>query len=531
MFAVQVAVALGVAVLAGSLIANRLHISAPVVLMAAGLLMTTLPSLRHVELPPEVVLLIFLPVILFWEAFTASAREIRRQLRSIILSGTLLVVATALVVAVVGHALGLSWQAAILIGAAVAPTDATAVAALDRMMPRRERTLLQAESLINDGTALVLFALALEFASKDSTFDALHAGELLAVSFIGALVVGAVVGWIDAQVRRYLTTSVNQNALALLTPFVAFLIAEEIHASGVLAVVVSGLWVAQVAPRMVSAHARQQGTGFWTLTTFLLNGGLFVLIGLEIPIAIKGLTGGQLQSAILAAVGVYVAVLVVRFAFINVIAVLGRVVDRRLDRHIIHSTIRGRVVTTMAGVRGAVSLAVALSVPATIDGGSARDKAVFVTATVVVLSLVIQGLMLPRVVRWARLPTETATQDELELAIQTAAESAVYALDDLAEEVGADPDVVDEIRDEYVHWRDQQMGDLDADVERRRAQYRDLRLAVVAHERETVNRLRDDHVIDDEVHRRVQARLDIEELRLQGTVDRPGDASRGRRRR
>lgn len=280
MFAVQVAVALGIAVLVGSVIANRLHISAPVVLVAAGLLMTTLPTLRHVELPPEVVLLIFLPVILFWEAFTVSAREFRRQLRSILLSGTLLVVATAVVVAVVGHALGLSWQAAILIGAAVAPTDATAVAALDRMMPRRERTLLQAESLINDGTALVLFALALEFASDDTVFSALHAGELLAVSFVGALVVGAVVGLIDAQVRRHLTSAVHQNALALLTPFVAFLIAEEIHASGVLAVVVSGLWVAQVAPRMVSAHARQQGTGFWTVTTFLLNGGLFVLIGL-----------------------------------------------------------------------------------------------------------------------------------------------------------------------------------------------------------------------------------------------------------
>ena len=428
MFAVQVAAALGVAVLVGSVLAARLRLSAPVVLVVIGLLLTIVPSLRRVELPPEVVLLIFLPILLFWESFSASAREIRRQLGRIVLSGTLLVVVTAAVVAVVGHALGLSWATAWLIGAAVAPTDATAVAALGRLMPRRETTMLQAESLINDGTALVVFGLALEFATEDIAFSSAHAGRLLAVSLTGALVVGAAIGWIDGHVRRFLSNPRHHNVLAVLTPFAAFLVAEEIHASGVLAVVVSGLWVSQTAPRTVSAQARQQGTGFWTLTTFLLNGGLFVLIGMEIPIAVDGLAGGDLRSAVAAAVGVYVAVLVTRFAFISAMSLLGRLFDRNQERREMRSTLRGRVVVTVAGLRGAVSLAVALSVPATIAGGAARDTAVFVTACVVVGSLTIQGLLLPHVVRWAELPEESTTQDELDFAIVTALDAAIFAL-------------------------------------------------------------------------------------------------------
>jgi CPA1 family monovalent cation:H+ antiporter len=526
MFGLELLVALGLAVLLGTLLAHRFGIAVPVVLLAAGLLLSLFPAFRGVGLPPEVVLLLFLPALLFWESLTTSLREIRRFLRGIILTGTLLVVVTAAAVAAVGHALGLSWGTAWLIGAAVAPTDATAVSALGRALPRRHMTTLRAESLINDGTALVLYGLALGFVTGEADIGPGHVLGLFVRSFAGGVAVGLAAGWLIFQARRRIRDPLLGNVATVLTPFVTYLLAEEIHASGVLAVVTCGLFMARVTPLAISAQTRQQATSFWSLTTFLLNGGLFVLVGMQLPAAVRGLSSGELGTAVLVTAAVYVTILLSRLGFLTVTIYAIRALDRRPQQRLLRTTARGRVVSMTAGFRGAVSLAVALAVPTTLPGGTdfpARDMIVFVTAGVVVASLVLQGLALPRVIRWARLPEDTSVGDELRVAGRTATQEALQQLPRLADTLGIDPDVLDEVRAQYEqHLAESFAEDEDGDranSARRRDQHLGLRLAVIASKRKTVVRLRDEHVIDDTVLRRIQSQLDLEEVRLSGQPD------------
>src|SRR3954447_127305 len=222
MIGLQMAVALGLAVLVGSLLSRRRGITPPVALVAIGLLLNLVPSLRDVGLPSDAVLVLFLPLLLFWESLTTSSREIRRNLRGVVLSGTVFVVATAAAVAVVAHLLGQSWATSWFIGAAVAPTDATAVSSIGPLLPRRALTVLRAESLINDGTALEIFALAVEYAGHTPITPA-HVAWLLVRSYVGGLLAGLAVGWLAYVVRRRLGDPMLSTVALVLTPFVAYL--------------------------------------------------------------------------------------------------------------------------------------------------------------------------------------------------------------------------------------------------------------------------------------------------------------------
>lgn len=521
MFGLQLIVAIGVAILIGSLVSRRWGVTAPVALVASGVALTAVPALRAVGLSPEVVLLLFLPALLFWESLTTSSREIRRNLRGIIISGTVFVAATAATVAVVAHALGLDWATSWLIGAAVAPTDATAVSSIGSLLPRSSVTIVRAESLINDGTALVIYALVLEAAGGEGAITAGHVSWLLVRSFLGGVLVGLAAGWTATAIRRRLSDPMLTTIALILTPFAAYLLAEEIHASGVLAVVTCGLFLAQVAPRLISAQARHLAGPFWTVSTFLLNGALFVLIGMQLPDAIGGLSGASIGRGLLVMTAVYVAVLAARFIVLNATIFIIRLLDRRPAQRLRRTTLRGRIVSTAAGFRGAVSLAVALAVPVDIVGRDNRDMVVFVTAGVVVLSLLIQGAALPRLVRWAQITSDPTMADEIDLASRTANESALTSLDQIAASLDIDDAVVAEVRaelaDHHARWQPGTDGDSDESLHER--QYRDLKLAVLAHKRLTAVTLRDRQMIDDTVLRQIQARLDLEELRFRGPTD------------
>jgi len=275
----ELVAALGLAVLICGVLARRFGMAPPVLLLACGALLGFIPVLRRVHLPPEVVLLLFLPALLYWESLTTSLREIRSNLRAIVLLSTVLVIFTAWAVAAVAHALGLGWGPAWVLGAAVAPTDATAVGVLGRMLPRRTLTVLRAESLVNDGTALVIYALAVGITRGGEHLRLPHAMWLFLLAYGGGAVAGVVTAWLSIQARRRLDDPLLGNLVTILTPFTAFLLAQAIHASGVLAVVVSGLIMSQAGPRVVRAATRQQAEAFWSLSTFLLNGALFVLVG------------------------------------------------------------------------------------------------------------------------------------------------------------------------------------------------------------------------------------------------------------
>ncbi|MFC4469571.1 Na+/H+ antiporter [Streptomyces xiangluensis] len=522
MLGLELVVLLGVALLLGQGIAQRFRVAPPVVLLIVGALLGLVPAARQTQLPPEVVLLLFLPVLLYWESLTTSIREIRSNLRGIVLLSTVLVIFTAGAVAVAGHALGLPWGPAWALGAAVAPTDATAVGVLARSLPRRQVTVLRAESLVNDGTALVIFGLAVGITVGEEHLTVPHVGALFLLAYGGGAAVGVLVAWINMNLRRRLDDPLLGNLVMILAPFTAFLLAELIHASGVLAVVVSGLIMAQVAPSLIRAEHRRQALAFWPLLTFIINGALFVLVGVELQYALRHLDRSDLQDALIAIGVVSVVLVMVRFAFLFSSAYLV-VLDRRPEQRLRRISHRARTVSGFAGFRGAVSLAVALSVPETLDSGEPfPDRAfiVFVTSGVIVVTLVVQGLLLPGVVRWARLPRDTSVDEEHVLAETKATEEAITALPQLAAELGTTPKVMEWLSQEYeahlatVRAKDAGTDDDPALLHNRH--YTDLRLALIAHRRATVVRLRDEGQIDDTVLRRLQAALDNEEVRLAG---------------
>src|SRR4051812_15517715 len=290
----ELVVVLGTTILACGFLARRVRIAPPVLLLTSGVLLGFVPALREVHLPPETMLLLFLPALLYWESMTTSLREIRSNLRPIVLLSTVLVVVTAGAVAAVAHGLGMPWGPAWVLGAALAPTDATAVGVLARALPRRMVTMLRAESLVNDGTALVVYGLAIGITVGSEELSAPHLSWLFLLSYGGGVIAGTIAAWLTVLVRRRLHDPFQENVAILVTPFAAFLLAELMHASGVLAVVVCGLIMSQIAPREGRADTREQATAFWSLVTFLLNGALFILVGLEVQAAARNLTSVDL---------------------------------------------------------------------------------------------------------------------------------------------------------------------------------------------------------------------------------------------
>lgn len=583
MLGLEVTVLLGLAILAGTILAPRLRLATPLVLLVLGLLLGFVPALRDVELPPETVLLLFLPVMLFWESLTTSLRSIRRDFRYIAPMSTLLVVASAFAVAGLATALGLPWEASLILGAAVAPPDATAVAALGRLLPQRTFMKLKAESLTNDGTALVLYAIAVSLAVGGHV-SAWTITATVLVSYIGgaaAGVIGAILGWL---VLRRLQATLPINLTLLLVPFVSFLLAELVGASGVLAVVVAGLIIAWISPRVTTAASRRQAESMWPFGVFVLNGALFVLIGLEVQLVVHEISPRQIWGLVLASVAVWATLLVVRYLF----QLLSAPFTHPAPGLTFALRNRMRIVSTFAGFRGAVSLAIAMSVPLTTATGAAlpgRSEIVFITAGVIVLGLVIQGPLLPALIRWARYPADTTTQDECDLIERAISGAAVAALDDLAAEHGISDEVRDRTRRDTYEMLEianarsvaRQRAAMEADAAElggigtgplpdapdgtrsigaglggvgagagpdagtdtagfelemlavstdidltqrsplvKHEEHTRLKLALLDRKREVLLRLRSEQVVDDLVVRRVQGRLDLEEVRLRG---------------
>jgi CPA1 family monovalent cation:H+ antiporter len=517
--ALVVIVVFSVTVLIGTTLGGRYSVAPPVLLIVFGALLGLIPGLTDVRLDPELVLLLFLPGILYWESLNTSLREIRANLRVIILFAVALVIATMVAVSYSAQALGMDPRAAWVLGAVLAPTDAAAVSGLAKRMPRRTLTTLRAESLINDGTALVLFAVAIAVAQDTADPTALALGGRFVGSYAGGIAAGLLVSVAVVLVRRRLDDPLREGALSIVTPFAAFLLAELIHTSGVVAVVTSGLVLTHAGPRVIRARSRVQAYAFWDLSTFLVNGSLFVLVGLQIPGVVRGLHRGA-GHALAVALTVAAVVVLTRLAWVHLTTWLIRTLDRRAVQRTRRASWRARTAVGWAGFRGAVSLAAALAVPTSLDGEPFpdRDLIVFTTSVVILLTIIVQGTTLPAVVRWARLPEDTARGEELRLARVRATEAALDALPRVADRLGVGSDVVDRVRTEYeTHAREMELEQSpDGDGGETRELDRQLRLGLLDSKRSAVILLRDTNQIDDIVLREVQAVLDLEEIRLLG---------------
>ncbi|MEU8105684.1 Na+/H+ antiporter [Nonomuraea muscovyensis] len=509
---IEIMVVVVAAVLFLTWTARRLKVSEPMLLLAGGALVGLLPRFGDIPLPPDVVLLILLPALLYYESLTTSLREIRANVRSITLQATGLVVLTTAAVAVLAHAAGFSWPAAFVLGAVLGPTDAVAVAAVAHGLPRRTVTMLRAESLINDATALVLLAVALEAAVEGTPFSWGGTTLRVTVSYAGGIAAGLAAAGVIILIRRRWRDPMLNSGLSVLTPYLVFLPAELLHASGVLAVVTCGLALSQAGPRLISPTARLQAVSFWEVTTFLVNGALFVLVGMQLPAAVRGLSSFSLPRALLLALGVSVAVIGVRTLWFYTVPYVVRLLDRRPSQRERRISARHRLPLAWAGMRGAISLAAALSVPTVTAQGSPvqdRDAIVFITTVVILITLVLLGPPLPAVIRWARLPADPTQAEEERLAVREITRAALTALPEQAARLNVPAHLADALA--------QDLGSPDHHGRAEAAEHtRRLRLALLQVKRATLIQLRDRRHIDDIVLRRLQGRLDAEQLRLDG---------------
>ncbi|MBA8952386.1 Na+/H+ antiporter [Actinomadura namibiensis] len=515
--------ALGVAALA-----RRYAISAPLALVVAGLLVSLVPGVPEFRLDPEFVLFVFLPPLLFSAAWQSSYYDLRENRRPIGLLSVGLVLFTTLAVGYTAHLLvpDLPLAAALALGAIVAPPDAVAAVSVAQRLglPRRVVTILVGESLFNDATALTAFRVALA--------AAVGAGFTLADGmgrFLFAAGVGAAVGLLLGPPLHWLRTRLNdplaENSVVVVAPFAAYLTAEAVHASGVIAVVVSGLYLGHRFTES-PAVSRLIGHSFWKVMVFLLESVVFLLIGLQLPSVLKGLSGYGWGSLTWWALAVFAVTVVARFVWVFTgylpfrLTPAGRRRPRTLDW-------RAKIVVSWAGMRGVVSLAAAFAVPATVAGGApfpGRDLIVFLTFTTVLGTLLVQGLTFPPLIRWLGVAAERERYEDsvAEAGAQHAAANAAMArLEELAADTGdmLDPTVVERLRAMAEHrqlraWERLGGGTGPEGEEVPTAVYRRLRREMLAAERATLVRMRNERRIDDEVLQRMLHELDLEEAAL-----------------
>lgn len=531
---VEILLIVGLALIVSNWLAERFNLVAPIVLIVAGMVISLIPGTPMIYVSPEIILQVFLPILLYWEALNISLRGIRRSLRGVIINGTLMVLFVAVATGVIGQLVGLTLGAALLIGAAIGPTDATAVAALGKGISRRQMIVLRAESLINDGTALVVFALAVEYAGGHSDISAGRAGLSFLISFVGGGLAGFATGWLIARIGRFVENPMLGNIFRLFTPFLAYYLAELVEASGVLAVVVCGLYMAQAGPKFQTTTSRFISRPFFGMVAYILNSLLFLLVGLSLVEIVRTLSSDTLTHAVLVTVVLYIAMMLARWIFTETVIRLIRLLDRRPEQKLRRTTFLERLVSTVAGFRGAISLAVAFSVPETLANGEPfpyRDLIIFVTSGIVILSLIVQGALLPMVVRASNknpnpltLGVEEEDEREINAALMEVTRVLLANLDDIAQTQNVDSSITERIRTEYelkpaTRWavfdgteEDREQALADREAEQR------LRLATVRYTRQYVIDLRDQGKIDDEGLIYLLDLIDLEEIRVTGPI-------------
>jgi monovalent cation/hydrogen antiporter len=506
------------------ILAGPLRIPYPILLVLGGLLLGFGPGVPRVTMPPEVVLFGILPPLLYVAAFFTGLRELRQNLRPISLLALGLVAVTTVGVAVVAHSIAdLPWAEAFVLGAVVSPTDPIAATAIGRRLgvPRRLIDIIEGESLVNDGTALVLLrtAIAAAVAGSFSPWDA--AGRLV-LNIVGGIAVGLAVGYVVRRVRRVLDNPPLEVTISFLTGYFAFLPAAALDVSGVLAVVTAGVYLGWYTPELTTVQTRLQGQAFWEILTFLLNVLLFGLIGLQLRPILDELSGRNSWSLVGEAMAIVLAVIVVRIVWVFPATYLPRWLIPRVRERDPSPPWRYPAFVAWNGMRGAVTIAAALLIPLTTDAGEPfpeRDLIIFFAFTVVLGTLVVQGLSLPAVIRALRLEADDGGAEQEEaLARVRAAEAALERLDELVSESWVLDDTAERLRGLYRFRIDRFSARIDSEgdgkIEKRSLKYQRLRRELLEAERHAVVEMRNTGEISDTVMRRVERDLDLEVSRL-----------------
>lgn len=522
----EVMLGLLVAVVAITAVARAIHVPYPILLVIGGIAIGAIPGIPDVELEPDLVLVLFLPPLLYSAAFFSSLRDLRANLRPISLLAIGLVVATMCSVAVVAHAVidGLPWAVAFALGAIVAPTDPLAATTIARRLgaPRRLVTIVEGESLINDATALVAYRVAVA-AAVGGGFSAWEAGPEFLATALGGIAIGLAIGWLVAEIRARIDDPPLEVTISLFTAYASYLPAEALGASGVLAAVTTGIVLGWRAPDIASSTARIQAFAVWDTLSFVLNAVLFILIGLQLPIVLDGLQGESVGDLALYAAAVCGTVVLVRIGWQFSIVYVLRLFDRKGRYVSRRSGWRERLVVGWSGMRGAVSLAAALALPFETDAGLPfpdRDLLIFLTFAVILVTLVLQGLTLPLLIKVLDVRDDGADEEREEVAARLAVvDAALGRLEELREEDWTKDDTIERVRRSYDYrqrrFTARRDGDGSDGYEERSEAFQRLLHELIGAQRDALVRLRKEGVMSDEVMRRVERELDLEEDRLE----------------
>jgi monovalent cation/hydrogen antiporter len=510
---------LGLLLAVGALLAlaPTLRVPVPILLVVGGVALGFVPGLPHLALPPDIVLVAILPPLLYSSAFFTGLRDLRANLRPISLLAIGAVAATMCLVAVVAHEwIGLSWAVAFTLGAIVSPTDALAATEIAGRLgvPRRAVSVIEGESLVNDGTALVLYKAAVG-AAVGGTFSLVDSGARVVLNVIGGIAIGLAVGYVIRQVRRRVNDPPIEVAIAVLSGYLAYLPASAAGVSGVLAAVTVGVYMGWYTPELTTEETRLSGNAFWEILVFLVNALLFVLVGLQLRAVVDGLESFTTGSLARYAALVCGAVVLARIVCVPLVAWVPRAAFRRIRARDPYPSWQQLAVVSWAGFRGAVSLAAALALPTDFP---ARDLVVFLTFTVIVATLVVQGLTLPPLIQWLGLEDDDSSERQDAKARVKAAEAALARLDELVADGAVRPDSAERLRGQYGFRRQRFLARLDdgddGAIEEQSGRYQRARRELLEAERAALIGLRNRGVINEEVMHRVQRDIDLEASRL-----------------
>lgn len=509
-----------------AMLSDKLRISYPIFLVLAGLLISLIPGIPMISLDPDMVFVIFLPPLLYSAAWSTSWHDFWRNRRPISLLAFGLVIFTAVLVAFTAHSMipDFSLSLGFLLGGIISPPDAVAATSVlqNLKISRRIVTVLEGESLVNDASSLIVFRFALA-ALFTGQFVLWKAGtDFLLVVILGILI-GLAIAHIVYAIHRWLpTTPAIDTAITLISPYLMYITAEHFHYSGVLAVVSGGLFLSYRSHEIFTYSSRLQAQSVWSVLVFLLNGTVFILIGLQLPAVVRGLGEYSLSSAILYGIVISLVTIVIRMAWVYPGAFLPRMCSRKIREREANPGWKPVFVVGWSGMRGVVSLASALAIPLSLTGGASfphRNLILFITFVVILFTLVLQGLSLPFIIRWLNIQI-TENEEEQRLAIRLRLANAVldHITIEYSEET-ASIDAFNRLKARYERMVDitsrrleqEEGGDVNPAFLPR---YRQLLLELVRVQRRELLHMRRDNEYSDELLRNKEFELDLEEARF-----------------
>lgn len=514
-----------VAVVILATIAPKLKLPYSILLVLGGLILGFIPGLPRIVLNPDLILLLFLPPLLYSSAWVTSWRDFRANMRPISLLAIGLVLMTTILVAVVAHAAipEMPWASAFVLGAIVSPTDSVAATSIAQRLgiPRRIVSIIEGESMVNDATGLVAYRFAVA-AVVTGVFSLEAASLQFVIVSVGGIAIGFLIGWPVAWLHRHLDDASIEITITLLTPFAAYLLAETLNVSGVLAAVTTGLYVARQSSRIFSANTRLQAEAVWEMVIFLLNSLIFILIGLQLRGILDTLTNLSPITLIEYALLISLAVIVIRIIWVFSSTYLSRLLDPSLRTRDPYPGWRNVVIVSWTGMRGGVSLAAALALPLFTNGGipfPGRDLVIFLTFCVILSTLVVQGLTLAPLIHLLGLKDDGSTRSEEMQARLAAMHAAVARIEELSKEDWVPPELAAHLRSHYekkingitAHFEGAEGGDNDGHL----TVYQRLQEEILKAERSAIISMRDQRKIGDEVLHSIERELDLEEERLE----------------